>query len=86
MAEATGASLTGAPLSGVAVLGFLTSPGLGDWQCAGFSRRFGEHGMWAKAWQQGQAQHSSVDGSAAHAASKDWAARQNAPQPCAAYA
>ena len=29
---------------------------------------------------------SSVDGSAAHPANKDWAARQNAPQPCAAYA
>ena len=29
---------------------------------------------------------SSVDGSAAHASSKDWAARPNAPQPCATYA
>ena len=29
---------------------------------------------------------SSVNGSAAHAASKEWAARQNVPQPCATYA
>ena len=29
---------------------------------------------------------SSVDGSAAHASSKDWAARPNAPQPSATYA